>query len=188
MEITQADALVVVDVQNDFCPGGALEVPAGDEVVEVINWLMPRFDHVIATQDLHPPDHSSFQENGGPWPVHCVEGTKGADFHPGLDIDRIEEVVQKGTDKDTDGYSGFAGTDLAARLERRGVERIFVAGLATDYCVKATVVEAIDQGFEVVVITDAIAAVDAEKGDGDRALEAMDDAGAAFTSSERLDS
>jgi nicotinamidase/pyrazinamidase len=182
------DALLVVDVQNDFCAGGALAVPGGDDVVEVINWLMPKFSHVIATQDFHPPGHSSFKQQGGPWPEHCVQGTKGAEFHPGLDTSRIDDVVQKGTDLQTDGYSGFAGTDLADRLRARGVKRLFVTGLATDYCVRATAVEAIENGFDAVVVTDAIRAVDAEDGDGERALDEMQEAGATLESSDGLNS
>jgi nicotinamidase/pyrazinamidase len=188
MDVSDTDALLVVDVQNDFCPGGALAVPAGGDVVEVINWLTPRFSHVIATQDFHPPGHSSFAEQGGPWPAHCVQGTRGADFHPGLDLDRIDEIVQKGTDLETDGYSGFAGTDLADRLGRRGVDRVFVTGLATDYCVRATALEAIEQGFDVVVLTDAIAAVDVNDGDGERALEEMRVAGATLETSDGINS
>jgi nicotinamidase/pyrazinamidase len=187
-DVSGSDALLVVDVQNDFCPGGALPVPTGHEVVEVINWLMPRFEHVIATQDVHPPDHSSFNEQGGPWPEHCVEGTKGAEFHPGLDLDRIDDIVQKGTARDTDGYSGFAGTDLADRLGKRGINRVFVTGLATDYCVKATALEAVEQGFDVVVITDAIAAVDVTEGDGKRALDEMVRAGATLETSDAINS
>ncbi len=188
MDVSDTDALIVVDVQNDFCPGGALAVPDGHDVVPIINDLMSRFSYVVATQDFHPPGHSSFAEHGGPWPEHCVQGTTGADFHPELDTDGIDEVVQKGTDPTTDGYSGFAGTDLAARLERRGVERVFVTGLATDYCVRATALEAIEHGFDVVVLTNAIRAVDVEPGDGDRAIEDMEQAGTATETSERLNS
>jgi nicotinamidase/pyrazinamidase len=188
MEISESDALLVVDVQNDFCAGGALAVPGGDDVVEVINWLMPTFTNILATQDFHPPGHSSFTQAGGPWPVHCVQGTKGAEFHPGLDTSKISHVVQKGTDPKTDGYSGFAGTDLAQRLRDLGTKRVVVTGLATDYCVRATAIEAIENGFEAVVVTDAIAAVDAQEGDGDRALDEMRAAGAALISSDELNS
>jgi nicotinamidase/pyrazinamidase len=188
MDISDSDALLVVDVQNDFCAGGALAVPGGDDVVEVINWLMAGFDNIVATQDFHPPGHSSFAEQGGPWPEHCVQGTLGAEFHPGLDTDKVKTVVQKGTRVDTDGYSGFAGTDLADRLGVLGVTRVFVTGLATDYCVKATALEAIENGFDVVVVTDAIAAVDAEAGDGERAVEEMRSAGAALATSDEVNS
>ena len=186
MDITEHDALLVVDVQNDFCPGGALEVPSGGDIVEVVNWLMPHFEHVLATQDFHPPGHSSFEEQGGPWPEHCVQGTKGAEFHPGLDTSRIDEVVQKGTDVDVDGYSGFAGTDLGEQLKDLDITRVFIAGLATDYCVRATALDAIDNSMDVVVITDAIAAVDANDGDGDKALAEMRKAGAVLVASEEL--
>jgi nicotinamidase/pyrazinamidase len=188
MKVADTDALIVVDVQNDFCPGGALAVPNGDEVVPVINELMPRFRHVIATQDFHPPGHSSFANEGGPWPEHCVQGTPGADFHPALDIAKADEIVQKGTDPATDGYSGFAGTDLADRLRARGVERVVVTGLATDYCVRATTVEAIEHGFDAVVLTDGIRAVDVASGDGDAALEEMTEAGATLITADRLNS
>jgi nicotinamidase/pyrazinamidase len=187
MAVSENDALIVVDVQNDFCPGGALGVAGGHDVVEIINWMMPRFSHVLATQDFHPADHSSFKEQGGPWPVHCVQASKGAEFHPGLDTSKIDEVVQKGTEVDTDGYSGFAGTKLAERLRELGVERVFVAGLATDYCVRATTLEAIENGFEATVVTDAIRAVDADEGDGARALDEMAAAGATLITSDQLD-
>ncbi len=188
MKVMDTDALIVVDVQNDFCPGGSLAVPRGDEVVPVINELMLRFRHVIATQDFHPPGHSSFVDQGGPWPEHCVQGTPGADFHTALEIGRADEIVQKGTDPATDGYSGFAGTDLADRLRARGVERVVVTGLATDYCVRATTIEAIEHGFETVVLTDAIRAVDVTAGDGEEALEEMSEAGATLTSADKLNS
>ena len=186
IEIGERDALIVVDPQNDFCPGGTLAVPDGDEVFEPINRVMPRFAHVLATQDWHPPDHRYFQAHGGPWPYHCLAGTAGAEFHPKLDRAHIQETVRKGTDPELDGYSGFAGTDLADRLRRRGVERIFIAGLATDYCVKATAIEAVASGFETYVLVDAIRAVELNPGDGERALGAMADAGAQFIATSAL--
>ena len=182
------DALVVVDVQNDFCPGGALAVTDGDAVVDVINAIAPRFAIVFATQDYHPPGHSSFAEQGGPWPVHCVQGTVGAEFHPRLDTAAFDEVIHKGTDPATDGYSGFAGTDLDDRLWSRGATRVFVAGLATDYCVRATVIEAIANGFDAVVVTDAVRAVDLQPGDGADALEEMAAAGATLVRSVEINS
>jgi nicotinamidase/pyrazinamidase len=175
--VTGQDALIVVDPQNDFCPGGSLGVPRGDEVFPVINRAMPRFRHIFATQDWHPPEHRYFQQFGGPWPYHCLQGTQGAEFHPTLDTGPIHEVVRKGMNPELDGYSGFAGTDLAERLRRRGVQRVFVAGLATDYCVKVTAIEAVGHGFETYVLTDAIRPVELAAGDGMRALEAMADAG-----------
>jgi nicotinamidase/pyrazinamidase len=188
MKVSDTDALIVVDVQNDFCPGGALAVPEGDQVVPVINGLMPLFEHVLATQDFHPPGHSSFAEQGGPWPVHCVQGTPGAELHPSLDTGGLDEVVQKGIDLQTDGYSGFAGTDLADRLRRMGTNRVIVTGLATDYCVRATVIEAIEHGFEVAVVTDAIRAVDVQPGDGAKAVEEMRKSGATLVTAEQIHS
>jgi len=188
MDLFETDALLVVDVQNDFCPGGALAVPDGDAVVPLINVLMPHFDHVFATQDFHPENHSSFAEQGGPWPPHCVQGTPGAALHSNLDITALDAIVQKGTDVGTDGYSAFAGTNLASELNRLGVQRVFVAGLATDYCVKATTIEAIDQGFDAVVITDAIRAVNVKPRDGEDALAEMEEAGATLVGSDEISS
>ena len=184
--IDEHDALIVVDPQNDFCPGGSLAVPHGNEIFPTINRTMPRFHHVLATQDWHPREHRYFQAYGGPWPYHCLQNTVGAEFHPSLDASRVQEVVQKGMDPGLDGYSGFAGTDLAQRLHSRGVRRVFVAGLATDYCVKATAIEAVANGFEAYVLTDAIRPVEVEPGDGERALTAMTDAGARLITSEVL--
>jgi nicotinamidase/pyrazinamidase len=186
IQITDRDALIVVDPQNDFCPGGSLAVPNGDEIFPIINRSTPRFRHVLATQDWHPPEHRYFQQYGGPWPFHCLQGTKGAEFHPTLDAGRIQEVVRKGTNPGLDGYSGFAGTDLADRLRRRNVQRVFVAGLATDYCVKATAIEAVGEGFETYVLTDAIRPVELVAGDGARALEAMAGAGVRLITTEDL--
>jgi nicotinamidase/pyrazinamidase len=188
MDLVEADALLVIDVQNDFCPGGALAVPGGDAVVPLINILMPNFDHVFATQDFHPEDHSSFEEQGGPWPPHCLKGTEGAGLHPDLNVSSIDRIFQKGTDAATDGYSAFAGTELASELNRLGVQRVFVAGLATDYCVKATAIDAIDQGYDVVVITDAIRAVNAKPRDGEDALADMEEAGATLVTSDEINS
>ncbi len=171
-------ALIVVDPQNDFCPGGALAVPDGDRIFPNVNRLMAHFEHVFATQDWHPEDHSSFRQQGGPWPVHCVQGSRGAAFHPALRQDRIETVVRKGTDRETDGYSGFAGTNLAERLRLLNVDRVVLCGLATDYCVRETALEAIRQGFRVALVSDAIAAVNVDPDDGRQALEAMRAAGA----------
>ena len=182
------DALIVVDVQNDFCAGGALAVPGGDDVVEVINWLMPWFTHVLGTLDWHPPNHSSFKEFGGPWPVHCVQDTKGAETHPGLDTSKIAHFVKAGTKVEIDGYSGFADTDLEDQLRSRGVTRVFVTGLATDYCVKHTALDALRLGFETVVVTDAVRAVDVEEGDGEKALAEMTEAGATLETSSELNS
>ncbi len=149
------DALIIVDVQNDFCPGGALAVGAGDEVVQVLNRLAGQFGTVVATQDWHPANHSSFQAQGGIWPAHCVAGTSGAALHDGLDQTTIDLHIRKATTAEQDAYSGFDGTDLAAQLQARGVERVYVGGLALDYCVDATALDAQRAGFDTYVISDA---------------------------------
>jgi nicotinamidase/pyrazinamidase len=169
------DALVVVDVQRDFCPGGSLAVPGGDEVVAVVNRLAPRFATVVTTHDSHPPDHSSFTAQGGPWPPHCVEGTAGWQAHPDLDL-RADFQVFKGRDRDQDGYTGWT-PELADFLSRRGARRVVVVGLALDYCVQATALDARADGFEVVVLTDATRAVNLQPDDGERALDALRAAG-----------
>jgi nicotinamidase/pyrazinamidase len=174
-----AEALIVVDYQNDFTPpDGALAVPEGDRIVERINELAAddRFDLVVATRDWHPPDHGSFAEQGGPWPVHCVQGTEGAELHPALERTQIDVIVDKGQDRGTDGYSGFEGTDLATLLRDRGIDRVTVIGLATDYCVKNTALDALKEGFEVIVKSDAARGVDRD--DSNRALEELRAAGA----------
>ena len=174
-------ALIVVDYQNDFTPpGGALAVAEGDEIAERINELMRSGDHdlVVATRDWHPADHGSFTEQGGTWPVHCVQGTEGAELHPSLDRGAIDMVVDKGQDRDTEGYSGFDGTRLAELLRERGVDRVTVVGLATDYCVKQTALEALQEGFTVIVDTRAVRGVEVEPGDSERALAELRAAGA----------
>jgi len=176
------DALLVVDVQNDFLPGGSLAVPAGEQVVSALNRYIARFIEadlpVFATRDWHPPDHCSFAQKGGPWPPHCVAGTPGAAFAPALDLPPGTIVVSKADTAEQDAYSGFQGTDLADRLRAQGVRRLFIGGLATDYCVLNTVQDALAAGFAVVLLTDAIRPVDVKPGDGDRALAAMAEAGA----------
>lgn len=171
------NALIIVDVQNDFCPGGALAVPDGDAVVPVINGMMDRFPIVVTTQDGHPPDHCSFVANGGVWPVHCVAGTLGAELHPNLRNDGISLRIFKAITPAADAYSGFQGTDLAEQLRARGVDEVTVVGLATDYCVKATVLDALTAGFRVTVDATACRAVNVYPGDGDRALDQMRAAG-----------
>jgi nicotinamidase/pyrazinamidase len=170
-------ALIVVDVQNDFCPGGALAVPDGDAVVEPANRLASSSPFVVATRDWHPPDHRSFAEQGGPWPVHCVQGTPGAELHPGIDRDRVDVVVDKGQAPDTEGYSGFEGTGLAELLRSRGVDAVDVAGLALDYCVRATALDAKRAGFDVVVHRGATRAVEVQPGDAERAVAELRAAG-----------
>ncbi len=171
------DALIVVDVQNDFCPGGALAVPDGDAVIAQINQLAGQASFVVATRDWHPADHLSFAENGGRWPVHCVQDTPGAQLHPDLDRQSIDVILDKGQDRETEGYSGFEGTELERLLREHGAQRVDVAGLALDYCVKATAIDARRAGFDVVVHHDAIRAVEARPGDARRALEELREAG-----------
>jgi nicotinamidase/pyrazinamidase len=170
-------ALIVVDVQNDFCPGGALAVPEGDAVVEPINAMAGEAPFVVATRDWHPADHGSFGEQGGVWPVHCVAGTPGADLHPGVDRDLIDAVVDKGQAPDQEGYSGFEGTSLSLLLRDRGVDAVDVVGLALDYCVKATALDARRAGFDVTVHRGATRAVEVAPGDGERAVEELRAAG-----------
>jgi nicotinamidase/pyrazinamidase len=172
-----AEALVIVDVQNDFCAGGALAVPDGDAVVEPLNGLAERADVVVATRDWHPPDHGSFAEQGGPWPPHCVQGTPGAELHPGLDRSRIDEVVDAGYRPDLEGYSGFEETVLEERLRAHDVDSLVIGGLATDYCVRATALDGRRLGFDVTLVTDAVRGIEAEPGDVERALEEMRAAG-----------
>jgi nicotinamidase/pyrazinamidase len=192
------DALLIVDFQNDFTPGGALPVAHGDEIAAPINAIADRFDLVVATRDWHPSDHGSFEgvevdpENWegidppGIWPVHCVQGTPGAELYPGLDRAKVDIVVDKAMDPNTQGYSSFHGGRLADVLRERGVDRVFVAGLATDYCVKNTVLDAVRERFAVTVVEDAIRGIDVEPGDSERAVEEMRRAGADLVSSEEL--
>jgi nicotinamidase/pyrazinamidase len=192
-------ALILVDLQNDFLPGGALAVPEGDRVIPVANRLMDDFGIIVATQDWHPPDHGSFAANhpgkglyevidlnGLPqvlWPVHCVEGRAGAEFAPGVEVGRITRVFRKGTDRGIDSYSGFydnghrRSTGLGEWLREQEVDRVTVCGLATDYCVKFTALDAVAEGFEVVLHLPACRGVDLQAGDVDRAVEEMREKG-----------
>ena len=166
----------MVDVQNDFCPGGALAVPAGDEILDAVNRLATETPFVIATRDWHPPDHGSFTERGGSWPVHCVRDTPGAQLHPGLGAS-IDAIIDKGQAREREGYSGFEDTALERLLRDRGVETVHVVGLALDYCVKATALGAREAGFGVVVHREATRAVNVEPGDDERAVEELRAAG-----------
>ena len=166
-------ALIVVDVQNDFCPGGALAVPDGDSVVAPINRLASESPFVVATRDWHPPDHGSFADQGGVWPVHCVAGTPGAELHAGIDRGLVDAVVDKGQARDREGYSGFEGTELERLLREHDVDAVDIAGLALDYCVKATALDARRAGFGVIVHWGATRAVDVQPGDGERAVEEL---------------
>jgi nicotinamidase/pyrazinamidase len=181
-----AKALLIVDFQNDFTPGGALPVPEGDRIADPVNRLAERFDLVLATRDWHPPDHSSFEEHGGPWPVHCVGESDGAQFHSAFADEHVDVVVDKGQDPHTEGYSGFEGTGLEEMLRERGVDEVVVGGLATDYCVKNTVLDALRHGFDVTVVEDAIRGVDVNEGDSERALDKMREAGARITTSDEV--
>jgi nicotinamidase/pyrazinamidase len=189
------NALIVVDLQNDFCPGGALAVPGGDEIIPLINRLLPGFDRIVATQDWHPREHGSFAANhpgkkpgdvitlaGLPqilWPIHCVENTPGAEFHPRLDRNRIETIFRKGTDPQIDSYSGFFdngrrnATGLGDFLRRQGVAEVYLCGLATDYCVKYTALDAVSLGLKTHLIREACRGVNLQPGDADRALAEM---------------
>ncbi len=173
-------ALVIVDFQNDFCPGGALAVPEGDAIADKLNALASSEEYglVIATRDWHPPDHGSFAEQGGPWPAHCVAGTPGAQLHPALDRSQVDVVLDKGQDPATEGYSGFQGTGLGELLRERHVDHLDVTGLATDYCVKHTALDALREGFSVTVDSTAVRGVEVEPGDSERALSEVRTAGA----------
>ena len=175
-----AEALVIVDFQNDFTAGGALEVPDGHAIAERLNELAadPRFELVIATRDWHPLDHGSFDERGGTWPVHCVQGTEGAELHPDLDRSRLDLVIDKGQDPAAEGYSAFESTGLEDLLRQRGFDRLTVAGLATDVCVLNTARDALDLGFQVEVDTEGTRGVDLQEGDSERALEELRGRGA----------
>jgi nicotinamidase/pyrazinamidase len=174
------EALLVIDFQNDFTPGGALAVEHGDEIAERINELAAsgRFDLVVATRDWHPPDHGSFAGQGGPWPVHCVQGSSGAELHAALDRSRIDQIVDKGQNPGTEGYSGFEETPLADLLRERGIDSVTVVGLATDYCVKNTALDALREGLAVTVDSGAVRGVDVHAGDSERALDELRAAGA----------
>jgi nicotinamidase/pyrazinamidase len=184
------DALLIVDVQRDFLPGGRLAVPHGDAVIAPINTCIARFVAqrlpVYASRDWHPERHCSFSAAGGPWPPHCVAGSAGAQFAATLALPAHAKVVSKGTAPERDAYSAFGDTDLHARLRASQVARLVVAGLATDYCVASTVLDALRLGYRVIVVRDAVAAVDVQPGDGERALARMCAAGAALATSREL--
>ncbi len=192
-------ALILIDLQNDFMPGGALAVPDGDQVVPLANRLMKQFDLIVATQDWHPPNHGSFasQHEGKHvgdvvlldgieqilWPDHCVQGTWGAEFHPQLDVASIDHIIRKGTDPQVDSYSGFFdngrrhATGLASLLREHGIDEVAVMGLATDYCVKSTALDAVDLGFKTTLIRDGCRGVELNRGDVERAISQMQAAG-----------
>jgi nicotinamidase/pyrazinamidase len=181
-----AKALLIIDFQNDFTSGGALEVPGGDEIAEPVRRLAGHFDVVVATRDWHPPDHASFQAEGGPWPVHCVQGTHGAEFHPAMEGLRLDAVVDVGRGREDQGYSGFEKSDLAQILRDHDVDEVYVCGLATDYCVRASAIDACREGFGVTVVEDAVRGVEVEPGDSERALADMREAGAKLATSREI--
>jgi len=182
IKLREKDALIIVDLQNDFCPGGALAVPEGDKIVPVLNAYIERFSNsesiIVATRDWHPENHISFAEQGGIWPKHCVQNTKGAEFHPDLKLPSDSIIVSKATEPDKEAYSGFDGTNLDKLLKGKGVTRLFVGGLATDYCVRATVLDALRLGFCVFLLLDAIKGVNVQPEDSERAIVEMLEKGA----------
>jgi nicotinamidase/pyrazinamidase len=175
------DALIVVDPQVDFFPGGALGVPDGDAIRPALNAAISSFEEsglpVFVSRDWHPEDHCSFVSSGGRWPPHCVRGTRGADLDPELELPAVFTMVHKATSSGRDAYSAFDLTGLGEELKRRGIRRVFVGGLALDYCVKATCLDAVDSGFDVVLLTDATRAVNVDPDDGARALSELASAG-----------
>ncbi|HZH31853.1 MAG TPA: nicotinamidase [Pyrinomonadaceae bacterium] len=189
MDAKSNSALILVDIQNDFCPGGSLAVREGDRIVPVVNELQKRFALVVATKDWHPPGHTSFVSL---WPPHCVQETAGAEFVAGLDTSRLARVFLKGTDMEVDSYSGFydnehrRATGLGDYLKARGVKQVVVVGLATDYCVKFTALDAVMLGFDTTVVADACRGVEVQEGDTARALEEMAAAGVHITESRQL--
>ena len=202
------DALLLVDIQNDFLPGGALAVKEGDQIIPTVNELQPYFELIVATQDFHPADHGSFAANHAGkktgehiqldgldqvlWPAHCVQGSKGAEFADALHMDRVATVVKKGLDKKIDSYSGFydnghkRSTGLSRYLKDKGVKRVFVTGLAADYCVKFTALDALKEGFETVVIKDATRAVNLQEGDFEKAMNELRERGAKIMQSKEV--
>ena len=179
---TLDDALLIIDVQRDFLPGGSLAVTGGDAIIPVLKRYLEYFQHarlpVFATRDWHPANHCSFRTQGGVWPPHCVANSPGARFAPELDLPAQTRVISKDATPERDTYSGFQYTDLEAQLKRLGVHRLLVGGLATDYCVLMTVLDALERGFRVCVLEDAIRAVNVHLGDGNRAIEKMRKKGA----------
>ncbi len=190
IKIGPEDALIVVDVQNDFLPGGSLAVAGGDEVVAPLNKVMGLFSTRVFTRDWHPAGHVSFSDPpefvDKSWPSHCVQDTEGAKFHKDLNVPDDAIIISKGDDKELEAYSGFQGTDLAKRLKGRGIKRVFVGGLATDYCVKATALDAMSSGFEAMVIEDACRGVDVPEGTARAAIKVMARSGAAMVQSTDL--
>ena len=184
------DALMIVDVQKDFLPGGALAVPSGQEVIAPLNRCSGEFERrrlpIFATRDWHPADHCSFRERGGPWPAHCVAGSTGAEFAAELSLPPDVRIISKATEAQAEAYSGFQGTNLAEQLAGLGCSRLFLGGVATDYCVRETALDARSGGFDVIVLEDAVRAVDVHAGDGERALRELVSKGVRLARTEDL--
>ncbi len=191
LPMKQGDALIVVDVQNDFLAGGSLEVPQGNEIIPVFNQYIEAFATiglpVYATSDWHPPDHCSFKAQGGLWPPHCVVDTRGAQFAPDLSLPTSTVLISSATEPNKEAYSGFQGTDLDERLRSAHIQRVFIGGLATDYCVLSTVKDAIEQAYKVFLLQDAIRAVNVNPDDGKKAEEEMTRLGAVPINYEMFD-
>lgn len=176
-QLQESDALLVIDMQNDFLPGGSLAVPGAETIIANVNMYIRIFREagqpIFASRDYHPANHLSFQVNGGPWPIHCVAGTKGAEFHPDLQLPETAVIISTGTSADREGYSALEATPLDGQLKQNGIARVFVCGLATDYCVFASAKDLLQAGYRVVVLTDGIKAVDVQPGDGARAVQSL---------------
>lgn len=182
LTLKKGDALLIVDVQNDFLPGGSLSVHGGDNIIAPFNRYIEAAQEkglpIFATRDWHPPNHCSFKKQGGPWPPHCIVDSKGAEFSAELSLPPSAAVISKGIEVKKDAYSGFEGTDLDERLRSAGISRVLIGGLATDYCVLNTVKDAIKQGYEVLLLQDAIEAVNVQPKDGEKAIDEMTSLGA----------
>ncbi|MFN8576200.1 MAG: bifunctional nicotinamidase/pyrazinamidase [Candidatus Sericytochromatia bacterium] len=200
-------ALILVDIQNDFCPNGALAVDDGDKIIPVVNSIMDKFEYVIATQDWHPSEHISFASNNNKsigelielngqnqvmWPNHCVQNTKGAEFVDSLNRSKITKVFQKGTDVNVDSYSGFFNNDhksetgLNNYLKTQGIEELYITGLATDYCVKYTVIDALNLGYKVNLVIDAVRGVNLNPNDVENSIKEMENSGAKIIKSSEI--
>jgi nicotinamidase-related amidase len=176
-----SDALIIGDVQIDFLPGGALPIQEGEQIITILNDYINLFkkeNKIFAIRDWHPANHVSFTEQGGPWPPHCIQGSDGAKFHPDIKLPPDTEIVSKGTNPTRESYSGFDGTDLSSRLRTNGISRVFIGGVATDYCVKYTVLDALSQSLEVVLLADAIKGINVQPRDSELAVERMISEGA----------
>ena len=190
IKLKKGDALIIVDVQNDFMPGGALPVPEADQIIPILNKYIELFHNaslmIIASRDWHPPNHCSFKENGGIWPTHCVAGTKGAEFPLSLKLPDNVVIISKATSPEKDAYSALQETELSKLLKENNIDRCFVGGVATDYCVLHTVLDLLNEGYNVYLLEDAIRAVNVNPGDGERAIKRMQSSGAKIIKLENL--